>query len=245
MPEIMSDQNNMILNVKEGRLRSFGRLVSRMTTEDFEELNELLTDIEVPEVKEGDSVDVEGLFPASNKGPLLLEVGMGMGDQLFERAKAAGSTSRFIGCEVYRNGLRKIARNLKVNELDNTRLYAHDARILLDAMPEASVDVMLLLYPDPWHKKKHHKRRIFNDDFVDAAERLLKDGGKLIIATDIVDYAFHMIEHFRDLKNLDVPVVSPADWTIEPEGWVQTKYEAKALREGRKPWYFTLVRKSR
>lgn len=239
------NHNSEYLKIKEGRLRSFGRLASHMSPEDQKELEQTLKDIEVPEVVEGEPFSLSELFSKDIEGPLLMEVGMGMGDQLFARAMADKTTARFIGCEVYRNGLRKIARNIKANNLKNIRLYTQDARTLMDAMPEGCVDTLLLLYPDPWPKKKHHKRRIFNEDFIQAAEHILKDEGKLVIATDIVDYAFNMIEYFRTLEAFDVPVVSPADWTEEPEGWVQTKYEAKALREGRKPWYFTLVRKKR
>lgn len=237
--------NESYLKIKQGRLRSFGRLASHMSPTEQKELEESLKNIEVPEVKEGEAVDVESLFPARIQGPILMEVGMGMGDQLFARAMADKTSARFIGCEVYRNGLKKIARGIQENNLENTRLYTEDARTLMDAMPQGCIDTLMLLYPDPWPKKKHNKRRIFNADFIKAAAHILKDEGEFVIATDIVDYAFHMIEHFRGLEDFDVNVVSPADWTVEPKGWVQTKYEKKALREGRKPWYFTLVRKKR
>ena len=231
-------------NQRAGRLRSFGRLASRMTKSEQEELNERLDayEINLPESKDA-QFDLRSQFPAELKdGKLLVEIGMGRGDQIFQRANA-NPDNIYLGCEVYRNGLRSLVSKIRKQDLKNIRIYTLDAREMLDVLSPQSVDIFMLLYPDPWHKSRHKKRRIVNDEFLSLVHKSLKDDGEFIVATDIVDYAMWTVKEVYLSNLFEVTAVGPEDWFKQPEGWVSTSYEQKALREGRRPWYLTFKKK--
>ena len=223
----------------EGHNRSFGRLASRMSIAEQKAIDERLSPYAVME-KAGDSIVLEEVFPTQT-GPLLVELGMGKGEQISARA-IANPNHRYIGCEVYRNGLEKTLKVIEAEGLTNLRLCPHDARLLLAALPAASVDQLLVLYPDPWPKKKHHKRRIVQASLLDEAVRVLGPGGELLLVTDIVDYALWMLSTVYTHGAFFPSAISPAEWANPPEEWVPTGYEKKALREGRKPFYLRLYR---
>jgi tRNA (guanine-N7-)-methyltransferase len=223
----------------DGHTRSFGRVANRMTVAEQAALDARLAphsvDVAAP-------IDLAAVFP-DHTGPLLVEVGMGKGEQIVQRARQTPQ-GRFIGCEVYRNGLEKVLRVLDAEGLTNLRLCPHDGRALLDALPAGSVDHLLVLYPDPWPKKKHHKRRIIQADFLAAADRVLSPDGTLLLVTDIVDYALWMLSTVYAHGVFHPTAIGPSDWATPPADWHPTGYERKALREGRRPFYFTLMRKS-
>jgi tRNA (guanine-N7-)-methyltransferase len=223
----------------EGHNRSFGRLASRMSVAAQKEVDERLAPFAVIPQKD-EMLDVAALF-AGHKGPLLVELGMGKGEQISARA-VANPDNRYIGCEVYRNGLEKTLRVIEAENLTNLRLCPHDARDLLAALPDKSVDNLLILYPDPWPKKKHHKRRIVQAPLLSEIERVLAVGGELLLVTDIVDYALWMLSTVYAHGAFFPLAISPAEWAVAPHGWVPTGYEKKALREGRKPFYLRLRR---
>ncbi|MBI1363492.1 MAG: tRNA (guanosine(46)-N7)-methyltransferase TrmB [Proteobacteria bacterium] len=225
----------------DGHNRSFGRVASRMSPAEQTALDARLAPYAV-DVGGGRKIDLKALFPVQD-GPLLVELGMGKGEQICVRAQA-NAGHRFIGCEVYRNGLEKVLRVIEAAGLSNLRLCPHDGRALLDSLPDASVDNLLVLYPDPWPKKKHHKRRIVQADLLDAAARVLKPDGTLLLVTDIVDYALWMISTVYGHGVFFPTAISPAEWAVQPEGWHPTGYEKKALREGRKPFYLHFKRRA-
>lgn len=180
------------------------------------------------------SLDPRALMPAASR--LVLEVGFGGGENLAARA-ARDPETLFIGCEPFINGVVRLAAEVKAQNLSNVRIHADDARDVIDRLAPASVDAVFVLFPDPWPKTRHHKRRFVGRENLAALARIMRPGGTLIVATDIMDYArWTMIEtategHFRFLAS------ASSDWKIRPEGWVETRYEAKALAGGRKPVY--------
>ncbi len=124
--------------------------------------------------------------------------------------------------------------------LDNVRLYDADARLLLAALPDASLDRIWMLYPDPWPKTRHRKRRLLNDDTAPHMARILKPGGELRFASDIPDYVDWTLRRVRrSAPALDWTAERADDWRTPFPGWPGTRYEAKAIREGRRPAYLT------
>ena len=210
-----------------GMQRSYGRTASRMSVADQAKLDARL---EAYALKEED---------LAWQGPMELEVGMGNGLAMLERAKNAPDRL-FIGIEVYRNGLRSLVHRLEKDaSIKNVRIVGEDVRPFLEGLPKNAFDRVCVLYPDPWPKKKHHKRRLVQQASLDLFDRVLKQDGELFFATDIPCYAQWIIREVYSHPVWDFEVVSPEDWAQEPAWWISTKYEQKAFREGRKPWYMT------
>ena len=238
--------------VPEGLLRSFGRMASRMNSADQEALDKRLAAYEMPVpavAKSGKNepqpIDLEAAFPAL-KGPLVVEIGIGNGEHVLFHAQHHPD-KRHIGAEVYRNGLKHLITQMEEaeNPVNNLKIWANDARALLMSLPDKSIAELIVLYPDPWPKVRHHKRRIINPDFCRLAAEKLQDGGVLFAATDIENYAEHMAAVFD--KNDDFVEADPNRCVhTAPPNWPTTKYERKARAEGReKSWYFRVQRKER
>ena len=183
------------------------------------------------------------LFPsAPGIENLWLEIGFGGGEHLAAHAAARAATG-FIGCEPFLNGMAKAVALVEDNALKNVRLHFGDAIDVLRWLPEASLTGVDLLYPDPWPKVRHWKRRFVQDDSIAEVARILKSGSIFRVATDIPHYAAWTLE--RVLRNPDFIWTAERadDWRLPWDGWTQTRYEAKALREGRTPAYFIFRRK--
>ena len=127
-------------------------------------------------------------------------------------------------------------------KIDNVRVHAGDARDLMDVLPEASISKAFLLYPDPWPKTRHHRRRFVSPENLDPLARVLKPGAELRIATDIGDYVRHTLAAMQDHPAFEWMAERPADWREPWPNWRGTRYETKALRDGRAPTYLTFRR---
>ncbi|MET3792983.1 tRNA (guanine(46)-N(7))-methyltransferase TrmB [Aquamicrobium terrae] len=170
-----------------------------------------------------------------------LEIGFGGGEHLLHEATTRPGTG-FIGVEPFVNGMAKMAAALERQPLANIRLFHDDATLLLDWLPAASLDGIDLLYPDPWPKKRHWKRRFVNAANLDRFARALKPGGRFRFASDIDTYVNWTLLHCRAHPAFEWQAHEAADWHTPYEGWPGTRYEAKALREGRPPAYLTFLR---
>lgn len=181
----------------------------------------------------------EGLIsPATlfgRQAPLVLEIGFGMGQSLADMAEAEPE-SDFIGVEVHRPGVGALLMEIERRPLSNLRLYACDAnRVIDECLPAASLDRVQLFFPDPWHKKKHHKRRLVQADFLRRVHRVLKPGGLLHIATDWQPYAEHVLEVFAGVAGYRN--CSPTgDFVPRPPSRPQTKFERRGERLGHGVW---------
>ena len=171
-----------------------------------------------------------------------LEIGFGGGEHLLHRATAAPETG-FVGVEPFVNGMAKLASSLEQMPRANLRLYDDDATRLLDWLPPASLDGIDLFYPDPWPKKKHWKRRFVNPANLERFARVMKSGGLFRFASDIDTYVNWTLIACRGHDTFAWEAASPDDWHEPYEGWPGTRYEAKAIREGRRPAYLTFVRR--
>ena len=170
-----------------------------------------------------------------------LEIGFGGGEHLAWQA-AHNPDVRFIGCEPFINGVGKALMLIDDEKLENIKLHVDDARAVLDWLEPASIDRAFVLYPDPWPKKRHHKRRFLDVENFDRLARVLKPGAELRIATDIGDYARHILAAYRACGRFTWTAKNPDDWRLRPDDWPTTRYEQKAIREGRKGNYFFFVR---
>jgi tRNA (guanine-N7-)-methyltransferase len=223
--------------VKHGRQRSFGRTSSRMSLADQKKLDTRLEKFQISYTDNAkNKIDLNKTFPRSEE--IVVELGVGNGDSVYIRAGNEPKNG-FIGVEVYKNGLRSLTINMEEKSLENLKISNDDARNILEALPQKSVDELVVLYPDPWPKKRHNKKRIIQRDFLELASRVLKDDGSLFIATDIPDYAFWIIREMMQEGSFYPTAIDPIEWTKAPAWWTPTKYEQKALKLGRRPWYMT------
>lgn len=170
-----------------------------------------------------------------------LEIGFGGGEHLLFRA-AENPNVGYIGVEPFINGIAKVTAALTAKPLGNIRLFNEDATLLLDWLPDASLAGIDLLYPDPWPKKKHWKRRFVSQASLDRFARVLIPGAEFRFASDIDTYVSWTLLHCRAHPAFDWSAQSSGDWDNPYPGWPGTRYEAKALREGRKPAYLTFIR---
>jgi tRNA (guanine-N7-)-methyltransferase len=173
-----------------------------------------------------------------------LEIGFGGGEHLAAQA-AAHPHHGLIGCEVFENGVVKMLAEAERLRLANLRLFVDDARLLVRALPEASLGRVFILFPDPWPKQRHHKRRMVATETLDALARAMRDGAELRLATDDRDYLRWMLEHVTAHPDFVWLARRPADWRERPADWPATRYEQKALAAGRAPAFLRLLRKPR
>jgi tRNA (guanine-N7-)-methyltransferase len=172
-----------------------------------------------------------------------LEIGFGGGEHLAAQAEAHPDIG-FIGCEVFENGVARLLAEIARRELRNIRIFADDARLLLDRLPAASLQRVFILFPDPWPKQRHHKRRLVGKPTLDRLAQLLTPGGELRLATDHPDYLAWMLEHATRHPQFTWAARRPADWRERPPDWPPTRYETKARESGRTPAFLRFVRRS-
>ena len=183
--------------------------------------------------------DLGDLFP-NTPTAFKMEIGFGGGEHLAGQAKSEADTG-FIGVEPFINGMAKMLGKITDEGLDNVRLHDDDAVQALDWLPEASLDRVDLLYPDPWPKVRHWKRRFVGQANLERIHRVLKPGGHFRFASDIDTYINWTLQHVHRFNageaKLHWLAQTAADWNDPWTGWTRTRYEAKAIREGRPPWY--------
>jgi tRNA (guanine-N7-)-methyltransferase len=185
-------------------------------------------------------LDPATLFPKARH--VVLEIGYGGGEHL---ALEAGRNPElgYIGCEVFTGGIAKLLQAIDEQDLKNIRLFADDALKLLQHLPDASLDTVFLLYPDPWPKTRHHKRRFVSPLTLGELARTIRPGGVFNFATDIEDYADWTLAHILRQPAFAFSPSHPGAWHEPYAGWEPTRYEEKARREGRlKSFYFSFNR---
>ncbi len=199
-------------------------------------LPRLKLDLETPAPE-----DLCSLFRAPAEA-VRMEIGFGGGEHLFHETDRYSNVG-FIGVEPFINGMAKMLAALDREPRENLRLYDEDATAVLDWLPDASLAGVDLIYPDPWHKRRHWKRRFVSDANLDRFARVLKPGGKFRFASDIEHYVNWTLQHCRRHDAFDWQAEGPSDWNDAYDGWPGTRYEAKAFREGRRAAYLTFIRR--
>jgi len=195
-------------------------------------VEELLPEVAVPETG---PIDAQTLFGSDR--PLDFEIGFGAGEHLAAQA-AAHPERGLIGCEPFLNGVVGALGHIRDCGLTNVRLHMGDALTVLERLPDASLERLYLLHPDPWPKARHAKRRMVNPGPLDRIAAKLKPGGEFRLGTDDPTYcrwAMMVMNRRRDFKWL---ARAPADFLTRPADWPETRYERKARRQGHEVWYF-------
>jgi len=193
-------------------------------------LPQLAIDLETPAPAE-----LARLFPAPVDS-VRLEIGFGGGEHMIAQAVQHPHTG-FIGAEPFVNGMAKALAAITERRLDNIRLHFGDAAFLLEWLPASALTRVDLLYPDPWPKRRHWKRRFVQDDSVAQLARVLRPGGEFRFASDIPDYAAWTLARLTRSPAFTWTAERADDWRQPWDGFFSTRYEAKAKREGRLPCY--------
>lgn len=168
-------------------------------------------------------------------GPLVLEIGFGMGHSLLAMAEAAPETN-FIGVEVHTPGVGKLIQGMQERGVDNIRIYRHDAvEVLRDCIPAQSLDTVQIFFPDPWHKRRHQKRRLIQANFLEQLRTHIKPGGLLHLATDWEDYAKQMMA-ILDVAPGYENCHGVGQYAPRPESRPLTKFEKRGERLGHGVW---------
>jgi tRNA (guanine-N7-)-methyltransferase len=185
--------------------------------------------------------DLRALF-GGHASSCWLEIGFGSGGHLV-RTAAENPNVGFIGCEPFVNGMAKALAAIEAQGLTNIRLFEGDAADLLAWLPEASVGRVFLLFPDPWPKRRHRKRRFISDQRLAALARVMQPGAELRFATDIDDYAGWTLARILRSPQFLWAAEQKASWMTPWAGWRETRYEAKAKRAEGRPIYLTFIRR--
>jgi tRNA (guanine-N7-)-methyltransferase len=170
-----------------------------------------------------------------------LEIGFGGGEHLAWQSEANPDVG-FVGCEPFINGVSKLLSEIEERNLENVRIWDGDARDVLEWLPDNSLDRVFVLFPDPWPKARHHKRRLISTGTLEALARVMKPGSELRIASDIGDYVRASLEAVYSCKAFEWCAERPADWRSRPADWPPTRYEKKTIREGRKGYFLIFKR---
>lgn len=213
------------------KVRSYVRREGRLTVGQQRALDELWPQMGIE--AEGAVLDFNAVF--GRVAPVTLEIGFGMGDSLAEMALNAPEQD-FIGIEVHRPGVGRLLAALEEQGSTNVRVFCHDAvEILEQRIPDASLDRVLLFFPDPWHKKRHNKRRIVQQPFLDMLRLKLKPGGIFHMATDWQDYAEWMMIEMNEAQGFE-NTLGPDQYSPRPDYRPITKFERRGQRLGHGVW---------
>lgn len=203
-------------------------------------LDELWPQISL-ELPENSLVDLAGLF-VSPPEDIWLEIGFGGGEHLAAQAALHPSIG-FIGCEPFVNGVASLLVHIQEIGLTNIRVVRDDARLLVARIPDQSVGRIFVLFPDPWPKKRHNKRRIIEKEMVTAFARILKSDGALFMATDDEAYAYWMQAVMEDDPAYELDLGGRKDVYERPDNWPNTRYEQKGISQGRASVYLVYKKK--
>jgi tRNA (guanine-N7-)-methyltransferase len=187
------------------------------------------------------SLDALGSVVARN-GRVWLEIGFGGGEHLAFQAANHPDVLHY-GCEPFVNGVAKLVARIDAEAISNIRVHPEDALTLVTRMPDACIERLYILFPDPWPKRRQRKRRFINEDSLKALARIVKPNAEFRFATDIDDYAGWVLARILDSQDFEWRAASSADWLTPWPDHHTTRYETKARLEGRTPMYFTFIRK--
>ncbi|WP_321395517.1 tRNA (guanosine(46)-N7)-methyltransferase TrmB [Emcibacter sp.] len=234
-------------NIQSSRI--FGRRQGKpLKAASQERLDRLLPALEIKLPEEGGQpLHPSVFFSTEGDGvyrEFALEIGFGKGEHLAWQARANPGRG-FIGCEPFINGVSGLVDKIDEYGLENVRIFADDARLLMDRLADQSLDHAYILFPDPWPKNRHHKRRVINEGNIKALARLLKDGARLNIATDHREYCRWILSHMLASPDFTWLASGPEDWHVRGDDWPATRYEAKALEQGRRSTYLRFGRRCR
>jgi tRNA (guanine-N7-)-methyltransferase len=221
--------------------RLYGRRRGRPIREGRRQLAENLLPRIAVALPERRPLDPRTLF-APTPREVWLEIGFGGGEHLAAQAEQHPEVG-FIGCEVFENGIARLVAETARRDLDNIRIFAEDARLLLDCLTPASIGRVFALFPDPWPKQRHHKRRLVAPATLDRLASVMQPGAELRLATDEPGYLAWMLEHVTVHPDFLWTARTPSDWRARAPDWPATRYEEKARAAGRTPAFLRFIRR--
>lgn len=225
----MKPATNMVLEINKANLRTFGRKAVRLSKSQEKLLVSVLPELEIP-FSEG-KINLSDYF--TETGPLHLEIGFGDGEYTAALSERFPQ-HRIIGCEVFKNGIAALLKLIESKSLRNIKILQKDAIIAINQMFHKGVfDYIHLNHPDPWQKKRHHKRRIIQSDTVKLFEKSLKPGGELLISTDIYEYYCWILECMDEAKSLKQVPTNGRFLDSFNEDRIVTRFERKGNENGR------------
>lgn len=199
-------------------------------------VEDLLPRVSVPETG---PLDSQVLF--GDDRPVEIEIGFGAGEHLAGQATAR-TQHGFVGCEPFLNGVVGALNHVRDGDLANVRLHMGDALEVIERFPDASLERVYLLHPDPWPKARHAKRRMMNHGPMDLIAAKLRPGGEFRLGTDDPTYCRWAMMVMDQRRDFDWQARTAADFLTRPADWPETRYERKARRQGHEVWYFRYVR---
>lgn len=215
-------------------IRTFGRIGGRALSARQQGLiDTLLPHLTVPE---GDPASIDPLTLFDSASDVWLEIGFGGAEHFLEQARRHPGTG-LIGCEPFIEGMAKALTGIEDAGLTNTRLWMDDAREMMARLAPHSVSRVFILFPDPWPKKRQQKRRLIQDDFLNELIRILRPGGHVRFATDVMSYADEALWRFTKNSAFNWLAASANDWRIPPSDHVTTRYETKQLGDCAPVWF--------
>lgn len=225
------------------RLRSFGRRQSfKLRVGQQSLIDNLLPTLRLLPSEDGALIDPLSVFKVPVK-KVWFEVGFGGGEHSAAQIENNPDVG-LIACEPFMNGVASLLGHVEKRELhDRIRILDNDARPLLDVMPDESIDRLFLLFPDPWRKTRHSKRRFVGGENLDLIARVLKKGAEFRVGSDHMPYIDWTLEHMTQHKYFEWICEGPKDWRERPDDWPSTRYEQKALRQGKACVYLRFKRK--
>ena len=197
----------------------------------------LLPKLQIPTdlLTEKQDLDPSTLFK-TNRKHTCLEIGFGSGEHLSGLMRQNPDTN-YLGAEPFINGMAAFLKDIINEKNNNIRVIMDDALLLCHSLTDECLDQIYILNPDPWHKTRHHKRRIVNPGNLDCFARILNPGGQLVMSTDVPDLADWMITHSFNHPTFTWTAKSPEDWRNPPPNWIHTRYETKGAKGARKMTY--------
>ena len=224
----LTDKNRLIYSFSRRRGKALTPTAKRL-------VRELLPTLEI----DLETLDVKSLFP--NASSIRMEIGFGAGEHLAAQARH-NPTVGYIGCEPFINGGAKLLQVVEEENLQNIRLFTDDARLLCAQLPDGCLERIDILFPDPWRKPRHYKRRLISPETLALLARLQPKEAELRLATDHLDYSAWMLERLLQSPHYDWQAECADDWRLPPSDWEQTRYQRKTSAEGREPVFLSAKR---
>lgn len=196
--------------------------------------------ISIDDLEEDRSLAPDNLFDVPRE--TWMEIGFGAGEHVIGLLEQSPDIN-IVAAEPYVDGVSTLIKDMPAEHHPRVRVLMDDAMMLARSLADDSISRIYILNPDPWHKTKHHKRRIVSDINLDVFARILKSGGQLVMTSDVPDMAEWMVTHAARHKDFNWLAESQADWSTAPEGWITTRYEVKGAKGAKRMTYLFFERK--
>jgi tRNA (guanine-N7-)-methyltransferase len=230
----------LIVQLAQGQLIFGRRRGRRLRAEQAVRISELLPQFALTIPQTG-RLELSAALGAPQRD-VWLEIGFGGGEHLAIQAECHPGVS-LIGCEIFEPGIAKLLAHIERRRIDNIRIFVNDARLLLAALPPSSIDRVFVLFPDPWPKRRHEKRRLVSSETLDALAEIMREGAELRLATDDGNHLAWVLERATDHPSFEWLARGSHDWRARPIDWPPTRYEEKARAAGRTPAFLRLRRR--